>query len=120
MHEHQNSKFLHLCPERIVFRSRRHFSSGVTCDSDTPKTQLPDGFVQLLRGHLRMLQRNRSQAGKPVRMRLTPGGKLFVLDGDDPARQLTIGFVPPCTLMAQNLYIDTQLIENLEPLRTEH
>src|SRR5262249_26879363 len=49
MHEDQNSQFLHFCPERIVFRRKRYFASGVTGDTDALQTELFDSFFQLFR-----------------------------------------------------------------------
>ena len=52
-------------------------------------------------------------------MRLTPRRQMFVLSFDNLASQITIGFVPPAALMAEHLNVDSELIENLQPPRSQ-
>ena len=89
-------------------------------DADASKPEFGDGFIQLLGSHIRMLQGDGSQTCKPVRVRLAPFRKFFVLGLDDPARQFPVCFVPPRALMAEDLDVDPLLIQNLKPLRTKH
>ena len=100
MNEDQNSKLLRLRPERIVFRRRRHFAGNMPTDSNAAQTEILDGVVQLFGSHLGMLQSDRGETCKAVRMRLAPCGESFILSFDDLPRQISIRFVPPCALMA--------------------
>src|SRR5215467_3379579 len=64
MHENQNTEFLNLGPERIVFGRGWHFAACMPGDPDAPQSQFSDGFIQLIRCHLGMLQGNGCQTYK--------------------------------------------------------
>src|SRR6516225_8239361 len=44
MNENQYAKFLHLRPERVVFRRRRHFTASMPGDADASKSESLDRF----------------------------------------------------------------------------
>src|SRR5215470_16230917 len=88
-------------------------------DSYSAEPQFSDGFVQLFRGHLGMLQGNGCKTCKALGIRLAPGGKLLVLNSDDPAGKVAVRFIPPGTLMRKNLNIDSELIERLDAFRVQ-
>src|SRR5690242_10749622 len=45
MNEYQNSKLLYFCPERVVFRNRRHFASRMSRNADTAQAELFHRFI---------------------------------------------------------------------------
>src|SRR2546427_2816433 len=120
MHEDKNSQFLHLGPERIVLRRERYFAAGMTGDADAFESELFDCFLQLFRGHFRMLQSDGCETGETIGMRRAPLGKLLILNIDDAASEVPVCPVPPSALMAQHLNIDSGLIKDPQAFRTEH
>src|SRR5437867_12044394 len=120
MHEDKNSQFLHLGPERIVLRRERYFAAGMTGDADAFESELFDRFLQLFRGHFRMLQRDGRETSETIGMRRTPLGELLILNIDDAPSEAPVCSVPPPALMAQHLNIDSRIINDPQAFRTEH
>src|SRR5213594_2233245 len=119
MHEDQDSQFLHFCPERIVFGRKGYFACGVTGDTDALQSELFDSFFQLFRRHLGMLQSDRCQTRKPIRMRRAPFGELLVLNVNDPPCEIPVCSIPPAALMTQHLDINARLVENPQAFRAQ-
>jgi hypothetical protein len=92
----------------------------MTGNADSTHSQFLDRFVQLLGRHFRMLQRDRRQADKPIRMSGTPLREPFVLDFDELPRQIAIRAVPPAALVTQNLNVDALLVQSLDPCGPEN
>src|SRR5262247_3061824 len=59
MDENEYAQFLNFGPERIVLCRRRHLTTGMSGDADATQPQFFDSLIELLRRHLRMLQRDR-------------------------------------------------------------
>src|SRR5215831_2368697 len=73
VHKNQDTKFLNLGPERVVFWGGWHLPSRMPGDSDAAQSQFPHGLVQLIRCHVGLLQDARCEACKTLRMRFAPG-----------------------------------------------
>src|SRR2546422_11013025 len=120
MHKHKDAEFLHLGPERIVLRRERYFAAGMTGDADAFESELFDRFLQLFRGHFRMLPRDGRETSETIGMRPTPLGELLILNIDDAPSEGPVCSVPPPALMAPHLNIDSRPINDPQALRTEH
>src|SRR5262245_17369992 len=59
MNKTKDAQFLHFGPERIVLCRRRHLTACMTGDADATQPEFFDCLIELLRRHLRMLQRDR-------------------------------------------------------------
>ena len=100
MHEHQRAELRGLGPERIVLGRREILAVDVTADRRAAQSQLLDAVLQLLGRQIGMLQGDRRERDKAIRMSGHPLGEPFVLDLHDPAREVAIGRVPPVAVDA--------------------
>src|SRR5262245_26377899 len=120
MDEYQDAKLLNFVPERIVLRRGRNLTPRVPGDPHSAQPQLFHGLIQLLCGHIRVLQRDRSQTDESVGMSIAPGGKPLVLNLDNLPREIAVRLIPPAALMAENLDINPELIQYVYPARAEN
>src|SRR5262249_34129056 len=120
MDEHEDAELFRLRPERIELRQRRTLARDVARDAHTAQAEPFDGFLELLRREIRMLQRHGRQSGEAIRVRTTPLGELLVLNRDELPRGVAAHAVPPAALMAEDLYVDAEVVERLDSLRTEY
>jgi len=77
---------------------------------------LPDAFLQLLGGEVRVLQRHRREGDEALRVRRAGLGELLVLDLDDLSRDVAVRRVP-IRIDAERLDVDALLVHRAEPLR---
>jgi len=85
----------------------------VAADGGAAQPQPLDGILQLLGRQIGMLQRDRRERDKTIRMRHNPLREPFVLDLHDPAREVAIGLIPPVAIDAQRLNVETLLVHQL-------
>ena len=82
--------------------------------------EILDGVLELLGREIGKLQRDRAQADEPRRVLFAPRGDAFVVRGDDGARIVAVGRVPPIGVDAERLNVDAALVHGREPLGAEH
>ena len=108
-----------LGPERIVLGQREILAVDVPANRGAAQAEAPDAVLELLGGQLGMLQGHRRRRDEAVGMRRHPSGQSLVLRPHDPAGQLEIGRVPPEAVDGQRLDVDTLVVHDREPRRTE-
>src|ERR1700730_10745209 len=87
VNKNQDSQLLGLGPERIKLWRRERLLVDAGSDLKSPHPQLLDGVFHLLDCQIGMLQRQRTERDKAIRVGGTHRDDLFVLTLDDPARQ---------------------------------
>ena len=120
MHQHQDAELRGLRPERIVFRQRQVLAVHVAANRGAAQPQPLDAVLQLLSREIGMLQRDRRERDKAIRVGSHPLREPFVLDLHDPAREVTIGGVPPVAIDAERLDVEPLFVHDLQACGAQH
>ena len=119
VHEDERAELLSLRPEGIEPRRRQLLAFDAAANRRAAQPQLRDPVFELLGGEIGKLQRHRRQPDESIGMRGAPGRERLVFDPDDLPRELAIRRVPE-RVDAQDLDVDSLLVQRSDPLGTEH
>ena len=79
-----------------------------------------DRLLELLGGKIRVLQSDRRQTDKPVRLRRADLGELRILQFDDLPGEVGLGLVPKDRVDAERFDVDALFVHRRDAFRRDH
>ena len=116
VHEQHDTQLFGFRPERIEPAIGELLALDAAADRGAPQSELSDGLIELVGGHVGVLQRQRGHSHESIGILGHRRCDAFVLHGDEIAGELALGRIAP-GVDIDRLDIDPLLVHVLQALR---
>ena len=118
VHEHRRAELGRLGPEGIVL-GQREVLVVVAADRRAAHPEPLHGVLELLRGEVGILQRDRRERHEPIGIGADDLRQPLVVRAANARRELAVGLPPPEPVDAQRLHIDAGLVHLRDARRAD-